>query len=50
LAANNACFDVEEVFLFGGLSPPSKKVIPLRPLSLCGEISILGKSDKLLRN
>jgi len=34
--------------LFGGLSPPNRKVIPLRPLSLCGEISILDKSDTWL--
>jgi hypothetical protein len=36
---------MEESFLFGGLSPPNRKVIPLRPPSLCGEISILDKSE-----
>jgi hypothetical protein len=34
-------------FLFGGFSPPNKEVIPLRPLSLCGEISIFADSDHL---
>ena len=32
-------------FLFGGLSPPNKKMTSLRPRRLCGEISILDKSD-----
>ena len=43
-AANNACFHMEEGLLFGGLYPPNRKGIPLRPPSLCGEISILEKS------
>jgi hypothetical protein len=37
---------MEESFSFGGLSPPNRRVIPLRPLSLRGETSILDKSDK----
>jgi hypothetical protein len=28
--------------LFGGFSPPNKKVISLRPPSFCGKISIIG--------
>jgi hypothetical protein len=35
----------EEGFLFGGLSPPNKKITSPRPLRLCGEYSILGKND-----
>jgi hypothetical protein len=35
----------KEGFLFGGLSPPNKKMTSLRPRRLCGEISILDKSE-----
>jgi hypothetical protein len=35
----------KETFLFGGLSPPNRKMTSLRPRRLCGEISILDKSD-----
>jgi len=45
--ANNARFDLKETFSFGGLSPPNKKIIPLRPRRLCGEISLSDKSDAL---
>jgi hypothetical protein len=36
---------MKEGFLFGGLSPPNKKITSLRPRRLCGEISILDKND-----
>jgi hypothetical protein len=36
----------KETFLFGGLSPPNRKMTSLRPRRLCGEISILDKSDE----
>jgi hypothetical protein len=49
-AANNARFDLKETFLFGGLSPPNKKIIPLHPRRLCGEISILDKSEFMERH
>jgi hypothetical protein len=39
---------MEEGLLFGGFSPPNRKLIPLRPPSLCGEISILDKSETWL--
>jgi hypothetical protein len=29
--------NMDEGFLFGGLSPPNRKLIPLRPPRLCGE-------------
>jgi hypothetical protein len=35
----------KESFLFGGLSPPNKKITSLRPRRLCGENSILDKND-----
>jgi hypothetical protein len=35
----------KESFLFGGLSPPNRKMTSLRPWRLCGEIPILDKSD-----
>jgi hypothetical protein len=41
---DNACFEMKEAFLFGGLSPPNKKIIPLRTPCLGGEISILDES------
>jgi len=37
----------KETFLFGGLSPPNRKMTSLRPRRLCGEISILDKSAPL---
>jgi len=43
--AKNACSDTKESFLFGGLSPPNKKITSLRPRRLCGENSILDKND-----
>jgi len=43
--AKNACSDTRENFLFGGLSPPNKKITSLRPRRLCGENSILDKND-----
>jgi hypothetical protein len=36
----------KEGFSFGGHSPPNKKITSLRPRRLCGEISILDKSDR----
>ena len=36
----------KRAFLFGGLSPSNKKIISLRTLRLCGEISILDKNKK----
>jgi len=40
-----------EAFLFGGISPPNKKPFSLRPLRLCGEISIASvKSLNFLKN
>jgi hypothetical protein len=36
---------MKEGFLFGGLSPPNKKITSLRPRRLCGEISILDKNE-----
>jgi len=35
-----------ETFLFGGLSPPNKKITSLRPRRLCGENPILDKPHK----
>jgi len=35
---------MKEGFLFGGLSPPNKNVIPLRPPRLGGETFILDKN------
>jgi hypothetical protein len=32
-------------FLFGGLSPPNKKITSLRPWRLCGELPILDNND-----
>jgi hypothetical protein len=32
--AKNSCFDTKEGFLLGGLSPPNKKIISLRPQRL----------------
>ena len=46
-SAKNGYFDAKEGLLFGGLSPPNKKIISLRPLRLCGEISILNKNDPI---
>jgi hypothetical protein len=43
-AAKNACSDTKESFLFGGLSPPNKKITSLRPRRLCGENSFLDKN------
>ena len=43
--ANCASSIIEQVFLFGGLSPPNKKWASLRPLRLCVENPILDKSD-----
>jgi hypothetical protein len=34
-------------FLFGGLSPPNKKMTSLRPWRLCGDNPILDKTDFL---
>jgi hypothetical protein len=45
ITAKNSSSYMKEDFLFGGLSPPNKKITPLRPLRLCGEISILDKND-----
>ena len=36
---------VTEAFLFGGLSPPNKRSVSLRPPRLCAENPILDKSD-----
>jgi len=45
------CREKIEPLLFGGLSPPNKKVTSLRPRRLCGEISILSlKSSNFLKN
>ena len=38
-----------EAFLFGGLSPPNKKSVSLRPLRLCVENPILDKNDIMRR-
>jgi hypothetical protein len=43
-AVEDACYDANEGFLSGGLSPPDKKMTSLRPRRLRGEISILDKS------
>jgi len=37
----------KEAFLFSGLSPPNRKMKSLRPRRLCGEISILEKSEEI---
>jgi hypothetical protein len=44
--SKNVGFDLEKEFLFGGLSPPNKKISSLRARRLCGEISILSKHVK----
>jgi hypothetical protein len=53
MTAKNACSDMGGGFLFGGLSPPNKKIISLRSQRLCGEISILDAEvlkDAILKN
>jgi len=45
--AKNSCSDTKESFLFGGLSPPNKKITSLRPRRLCGENSILDKNAQI---
>jgi hypothetical protein len=50
VAVNNGFFDMKGGFLFGGLSPPNKKITPLRPRRLCGKYFILDKSDNLKAN
>ena len=47
-SAQNACSDFKRGFLFGGLSPPNKKINPLRPRRLCVENPIFDKSDESL--
>jgi hypothetical protein len=39
-----------QAFLFGGLSPPNKKSVSLRPLRLCVENPILDKNDMGVHN
>jgi hypothetical protein len=39
--------DLEQGLLFGGFSPPNKKITSLRPRRFCGEICILGRNGSL---
>jgi hypothetical protein len=40
---------MEEGFLFGGLSPPNKKSVPLRPPRLRGGNVILDRHDQIYK-
>jgi len=44
------CFNPTKGFLFGGLSPPNKKITSLRPWRLCDENFILDKYDPNLKS